>query len=147
MQATTIVQAAIQAWEEHDATALASCLSDDVICQRILPQSIGKAQLLSFMKALTTAFPDWSFNGHVLDEESLAERSWRVLFFSAVTGTQTGDLILPPLPIIPATKRKIALPYRHLEFLVTADRITQISADYSPSGLDEILAQLGLELE
>ena len=146
MQATTIVQAAIQAWEEHDATALATCLADDVICQRILPQSIGKAQLLSSMEALTAAFPDWSFNGHVLEEESLAEHSWRVLFVSAVTGTQAGDLILPPLPIIPATKRKIALPSRHLVFLITGDRIAQISADFSPSGLDEVLAQLGLEL-
>ena len=94
----------------------------------------------------TVAFPDWSFNGHVLDEESLAERSWRVLFVSAVTGTQTGDLILPPLPIIPATGTKIALPYRHLEFLVIGDTITAIAADFSPSGLEEVLAQLGLEL-
>ena len=146
MHATTIVQTAIQAWEEHNSTALASCLSDDVICLRILPQSIGKAQLLSSMKALTAAFPDWSFNGHILDEERLADRSWRVLFVSAVTGMQTGDLILPSLPIIPATKRKIALSFRHLEFLVTGDRITQISTDFSPSGLDEVLAQLGLEL-
>lgn len=146
MHATTIVQAAIKAWEEHDATALASCLSDDVICRNVLPQAIGKAQLLSYMKALTAAFPDWSFNGHVLDEESLAERSWRVLFVSAVTGTQTGDLILPALPIIPATERKIALPYKHLEFLVTGDTIMEITADFSPTGLEEVLAQLGLEL-
>ncbi len=40
MHATIIEQTVIRAWEEHDATALASCLSDDVICQRILPQSI-----------------------------------------------------------------------------------------------------------
>src|SRR5438128_3366306 len=119
MRATAIVQYAIQAWEEKDANALASYLSDDVICKQIFPQSIGKAQLLAFMKAITEAFPDWSFNGHVLDEESLAERSWSLLFVTAMTGTQTGDLILPPLPVIPATKRKIALPYRHLEFLVT----------------------------
>ena len=146
MYATTIVQAAIKAWEEHDATALASCLSDDVICRHVLPQSIGKAQLLSYMKALTAAFPDWSFNGHVLDEESLADHSWRVLFVSAVTGTQTGDLILPTLPIISATQRKIALPNKHLEFLVTGDTIMEITADFSPTGLEEVLAQLGLEL-
>ncbi len=146
MRATTIVQAAIKAWEEHDATALASYLSDDVVCRNVLPQSIGKAQLLSYMKALTAAFPYWSFNGHVLDEESLEEHSWRVLFVSAVTGTQTGDLILPTLPIIPATERKITLPYKHLEFLVAGDTIMEITADFSPTGLEEVLAQLGLEL-
>ena len=146
MNATTLIQTAISAWEEHDADALASCLSDDVTCTQILPQSVGKAQLITFMQAITQAFPDWSFNGHVLDEERLAEQSWRVIFVTAVTGTQAGDLILPPLPIIAATGRKIALPYRHLEFIVTGDKITEISADFSPSGLEEVLAQLGLEL-
>ncbi len=146
MHATAIVQAAIQAWEEKDADVLASYLSDDVICKQILPQAIGKAQLLAFMKAITTAFPDWSFNGHVLHEKSLAEHSWSVLFVTAVTGTQKADLILPTLPVIPATGTKIALPYRHLEFLVTGDTITAITADFSPSGLEEVLAQLGLAL-
>jgi hypothetical protein len=146
MRATAFVQAAMQAWEEHDANALASYLSDDVICKHILPQTIGKAQLLAFMKAITNAFPGWSFNGHVLHEKSLAEHSWSVLFVTAVTGSQTADLILPTLPAIPATGTKIALPYRHLEFLVTGDTITAITADFSPSGLEEVLAQLGLEL-
>jgi hypothetical protein len=146
VRATTIVQAAIKAWEEHDSDALASCLSDDVICRHVLPQSIGKAQLLSYMKALTAAFPDWSFNGQVLYEESVAELRWSVLFVTAVTGTQTGDLILPTLPTIPATERKIALPNKHLEFLVTGDTIMEITADFSPTGLEEVLAQLGLEL-
>ena len=146
MHATAIVEAAVQAWEEHDANALASYLSDDVICRQLLPQAIGKAQLLDFMKAITHAFPDWSFNGHVLHEESLAEHSWSVLFVTSVTGTQTADLILPTLPVIPATGTKIALPYRHLEFLVTGDTITAITADFSPNGLEEVLAQLGLEL-
>jgi len=146
MHATAIVQAAIQAWEEKEANALASYLSEDVICKQILPQPAGKAQLLAFMKAITEAFPDWSFNGHVLDEESLAEQSWSVLFVTAVTGTQAGDLILPALPVIAATGTKIALPYRHLEYRVTGDTITAISADFSPNGLEEVLAQLGLEL-
>ena len=146
MRATAIVQAAIHAWEEKDANALASYLSDDVICKQILPQPIGKAQLIAFMQAITTAFPDWSFNSHVLHEERLAEDSWSVLFVTEVTGTQTGDLILPTLPIIPATGMKIVLPYRHLEYFVTGDTITAITVDFSPNGLEEVLAQLGLEL-
>jgi hypothetical protein len=146
MRATAIVQAAIHAWEEKDANALASYLSDDVICKQILPQSIDKAQLLTFMQAITGAFPDWSFNGHILNEENLAEHSWSVLFVTRVTGTHTGDLILPTLPVIPATGMKIALLYRHLVFLVTGDTITAITADFSPSGLEEVLAQLGMDL-
>jgi hypothetical protein len=32
------------------------------------------------------------------------------------------------------------------EYLVTGDAITAITADFSPSGLEEVLAQLGMEL-
>jgi len=86
MRATAIVHDAIQAWEEKDANALASYLSDDVVCKQILPQPIGKAQLLAFMKAITIAFPDWSFYGHVLNEEWMSELSWCVILFTSVTG-------------------------------------------------------------
>lgn len=144
MRSTAIVLNAIKTWEEKDANAFASYLSEDLICQHILPQAVGKAQLLSYMNALTTAYPDWSFNGHVLYEEQVTEHTWRVLFVTAVTGTQTGDLILPTLPIIPATGRKNALPNRHMEFLIIRDTITAITSDFTPDGLEEVLAQLGL---
>ena len=141
-----IVQTAIQAWEAKNTSAFASYLSDDFICQHILPQTADKAQLLTYMNALATAFPDWLFNGHALYEEHVMEDAWRVLFVTAITGTQTGDLILPSLPIIPATGRKIALPNRHLEFFISHDYITAITSDFSPNGLEEVLAHLGLEL-
>lgn len=146
MGATAIVQATIQAWEEHDANALASYLADDVVCTNILPQPLDKGQLLALMNAISTAFPDWSFNGHVLHEERLSQHRWSVLFVTAVTATQTGDLVLPTLPIISASGTKIILPYRHLAYLITDDYITEINADFSPNALVEILAQLGLEL-
>lgn len=146
MQATALVQCAIQAWEEKNADAFASYLADDLICTHILPQSIDKAQLLALMKATTTAFPDWSFNGHVLNEKHLAKESWSVLYITAVTGTQTGDLMLPTLSIIPASGMKIALPYRHLEYFGTGDTITAINSDFSPNALEEVLAHLGLAL-
>ena len=146
MSPKTIVQAAIQAWEEKNSNAFASYLADDLICQHILPETVGKTQLLTYVNALTTAFPDWSFNGHVLNEEQVTEQTWKVLFVTAMTGTQTGDLVLPTLPIILATGRKIALPNRHMEFLVTSDTISAISADFTPDCLEEVFSQLGLEL-
>ena len=146
MRPKSIVQATIQAWEEKNASDLASYLSPDLICEQMLPQAVGKAQLLSCINSLTMAFPDWSFNGQVLHEEQMAERIWSVLFVTAVTGTQTGDLILPTLPIIPATGRKIALPNRHMKFFITHGTISAITSDFSPDCLEEVLAQLGLEL-
>jgi hypothetical protein len=46
MHATAIVQNAIQAREVKNAHALASYLTDDLICTHILPQSIDKTQLM-----------------------------------------------------------------------------------------------------
>src|SRR5215469_11092201 len=107
MSPKPIVQDAIEAWEEKNSNAFASYLADDLTCQHVLPEIVGKTQLLTYVNALTTAFPDWSFNGHILHEERKTEHTWSVLLDAAVTGTQTGVLILPTLPIIPATGRKI----------------------------------------
>ena len=144
--AAVLVQAAIEAWERKDASALASYLSDDLICRHVLPQPVGKAQVIAFMQAITMAFPDWSFNGHVLHEENLAEQCWHVLYVTAVTATNRGYLSLPTLPVIPPTGRRVIMGPSHLEFLAGGGRITAIDADFSPSGLEEVLAQLGLEL-
>lgn len=141
-----LVEAAIQAWERKDASTLASNLSNDLKCRHMLPQSVGKAQLVAFMQAITTACPDWSFNGHVLLAESLAEQCWHLLYVTTVTATHTGYLSLPTLPIIGPTGRRVILGTRHMEFLVAEGRIAAIDADFSHSGLEEVLAQLGLEL-
>jgi hypothetical protein len=146
MPATALAQDATKVWESKNASALASYLSDDVVCLGFLPQPLDKAQYIDLMKAVTTAFPDWSFNGHVLNEQPFTEHSQRVLVTTLVTGTHTGDLILPDLPIIPATGTKIALPNRHLEYIVTDNTITTIRADFSPTLLGEVLAHLGMVL-
>jgi hypothetical protein len=65
--------------------------------------------LIAFMQAITTAFPDWSFNGHVLHEENLAEQCWNVLYVTAMTGTNTRYLSLPTLPVLPPTGRRVVL--------------------------------------
>ncbi len=129
MRATDIAQTAIQDWESKDANGLASCLSDDFVCRGFLPQPVDKVQYIAFMKTLMTAFPDWSFNAQVLTEQAI-----------------TGDLILPNLPIIPATSTKITFPYRHLEYIVTGGSVSAITADFSPNCLEELLAQLGMVL-
>jgi hypothetical protein len=90
--------------------------------------------------------PDWLFHDHFLDEGPVTEQGERVFFVTQITGTHTGDLILPDLPIIPPTGAIISLPYRHLEYFVKEKTITTITGDFSPNALAEILAQMGIVL-
>ncbi len=146
MNTTDLAKAALRVWESHDAKGLASYLSDDFVCRGLLPQPVQKAQYIGFMQAIMTAMPDWSFHEHFLHEKPVIGQGQSVLFVTQITATHTGDLILPGLPIIPPTGIKISLPYRHLEFLVAGETITALTADFSPNGLEEILAQLGMRL-
>ncbi len=43
-------------------------------------------------------------------------------------------------------QRKVVLGTRHLEFLLADGHIKEIDADFSPGGLEEVLAQLDLVL-
>jgi len=136
----------MRAWESKDEIVLASLLSDDFSCRGLLPQPVQKVQYLGFMQAIMMAMPDWLFHDHFLDEGPVTEQGERVFFVTQISGTHTGNLILPDLPIIPPTGIKILLPYRHLECFVKEEAITTITADFSPNALEEILAQMGMVL-
>ena len=146
MQATDLAKAAMRAWELKDVNGLAALLSDDFVGSGFLPQRAHKAEYIDFMQAIMTAIPDWSFHDHFLDEGPLTKQGERALFVTQITGTHTGDLILPDLPIILPTGTKISLPDRHLEYFVQGQTITTITADFSPNALEEIFAQLGMVL-
>jgi hypothetical protein len=146
MRALNLATATMRAWESKDEIVLASLLSGDFRCRGLLPQPVQKVQYLGFMQAIMMAMPDWSFHDHLLDEGPVTEQGERVFFITQITGTHTGDLILPGLPVIPPTNIKISLPYRHLEYFVKEEIITTITADFSPNALEEILAQMGMVL-
>src|ERR1700730_14455 len=146
MQAADFAKAALRAWESRDMDTLTSLLVDDFVCRGFLPQPVQNAQYLGFVQAIMTAMPDWSFHDRLLNVGPITEQGERVFFVTQITGTHTGDLILPDLPIIPPTGVKISLPYRHLEYFVKEAAITTITADFSPDALEEILAQMGMVL-
>src|SRR5947209_15044325 len=101
MRATDLAKAAISAWEAKDVRGLTSLLSGDFVCRGLLPQPIQKVQYIGFMQAIMMAMPDWSFHDHFLHEGPVMGQGERVFFVTQITGTHTGDLILPDLPIIP----------------------------------------------
>jgi SnoaL-like domain len=136
----------MRAWESRDWIVLPSLLSHDFVCRGFLPQPLDQAQFLDFVRAIMAAMPDWSFHDLFLNEGPMTEPGERVFFVTQITGTHTGDLILPDLPVIPPTGTKISLPYRHLEYFVKEEAVTTINADFSPTCLEEILAQMGMVL-
>jgi hypothetical protein len=128
MSAKDIAQAAITAWEAKDVNSLSSCLSENFAGRGFLPQQIEKQQFIDLMKVLTTAFPDWSFGAHLLTEQDDT-----ALFVTHITGTHTGDLILPTLPLVLPTGQKISLPDRHMTCTLGGDKITAMTMDYPVS--------------
>lgn len=144
--ATALAMKALQAWEARDDTTLATCLSEDFVGSKLLPQPISKDQLLDFMRAMLKAFPDWSFQAAFLNEHLERSQDTVVHFVTQITGTHSGDFVMPELPIIPPTETKIALSARHLDLLVRDGLIMAIRGDFSPDCLSEVLAQLGMEL-
>jgi hypothetical protein len=146
MRAINLATTTMRAWESKDEIVLSSLLSDDFSCRGLLPQPVQKVQYLGFMQAIMMAMPDWLFHENFLDEGPITEHGERVFFVTQISGTHTGDLILPDLPVIPPTGTKISLPYRHLEYFVKGNTIMTITADFSPNALEEILAQMGMVL-
>jgi hypothetical protein len=142
MDATSI----LLAWEAQDVAVLGNALADDVVCRGFLPQAVDKRQFIAYIRALKTAFPDLSLNAVFLNEQLISGLRRSLLFATRLSGTHSGDLTLPNLPIIAPTGIKIAFPNRHLEHIVDGDAITAITADFSPNSLAELLAQLGMEL-
>ncbi len=88
------------------------------------------------------AFPDWSFN-----LGSLEEQGDKVLATVHITGTHTRDLLVPGLPPVPATNKRVSLPEEHLEFTFHGDKIASLSSDNVPGGgVPGVLQQIGVPL-
>jgi hypothetical protein len=147
MPATPLVKTAIAAWETGDVQGLAASLSEDLICRKLLPQTIEKVRYLGFMQAMMRAFPDWSWSANFLNEHPI--RGGRIVVHVAVriSGTNSGELVLPGLPVLPPTGMRIALPLRHMDYTVNGDLIEEIDlVDSKPNLLEEVLGALGMRL-
>ncbi len=146
MDALECAKVALKAWESNDVKSIESLLSDNFVGQGLFPQPIGKTQYINFMESMLKAIPDWSFNARILDKHPLGEQTDSVHILTQITGTHTGDLVIPTLPVIPATGTKLALPVRQMEYVVTGELIPTITTRFVPNEVEEILEQLGMTL-
>ncbi len=136
------VNAFSSALESHDFAKAASYLSGDFTLSGPTPQPVGKNEFIAIQSAFMRAIPDWSFNDH-----DLQEQGDKVTGAVQITGTHTEPLVLPAIPPIPATGKKISLPEEHLEFTFKGDKIASLTSDNVPGGgVPGVLQQIGVQL-
>ncbi|HLH62059.1 MAG TPA: nuclear transport factor 2 family protein [Ktedonobacteraceae bacterium] len=142
MSKTQTVEAFSEAMEARDWDKVATYLSDDFTLSGPTPQPVGKNEFIAIQSAFMNAFPDWSFN-----LGSLEEQGDKVLATVHITGTHTRDLLVPGLPPVPATNKRVSLPEEHLEFTFHGDKIASLSSDNVPGGgVPGVLQQIGVPL-
>jgi predicted ester cyclase len=140
--AADIVTRGMRAWEQNDEATLSSLVNDDFVLSGPVPQPLGKHEFIGMMKAMLAAFPDFKFNGVVAEE-----RGDTVVVKSHITGTHTGTLVLPGLPPIPATGKKVSQPEEQQEFTLVNGKLSKLTTDARPdAGIPGMLAQLGTPL-
>lgn len=136
------VDAFSAALESHDFDKAATYLSDDFTLSGPTPQPVGKNEFIGIQSAFMRAIPDWSFNSH-----DLQEQGEKVTSAVQITGTHTKELVVPGMPPIPATGKKISLPEEHLEFTFKGDKIASLSSDNVPGGgVPGVLQQIGVQV-
>ncbi len=142
MSATETVKAFSSALEAHDFAKVATYLSDDFVLSGPTPQPVGKNEFIGIQSAFMTAFPDWAFN-----LGSLEEHGDKVQATVQITGTHTAALVMPGMPPIPATNKKIALPQERLEFTFKHGKIASLASDGVPGGgIPGALQQIGVQM-
>ena len=142
MSRTEIINAFSAAMEANDFERAGSYLDDAFTLSGPTPQPVGKHEFLAMQSAFQRAFPDWKFNLH--DAE---ERDDIVTGAVQITGTHTEDLVLPGMPPIPVTYKKISLPEEHLVFTFKGNRIASLASDNVPGGgVAGTLQQIGVPI-
>jgi predicted ester cyclase len=138
-----IVKAGMKAWEANDEQTLGSFLADDFVLSGPVPQPLGKQEFIGFMHAMLTAMPDFAFNVSSFEEDG----EDKVIARSHIAGTQTGVLVLPGLPPIDPTGKKVMMPEEIQVYTIKDGKLQSLATDARPdAGVPAMLAQLGVAL-
>lgn len=142
MSRTEIISAFSAAMEANDFEQAGTYLDEAFTLSGPAPQPVGKHEFLAMQSAFQRAFPDWKFNLHDAEEQGDI-----VTGAVQITGTHTEDLVLPGMPPIPATHKKVSLPEEHLMFTFKGDRIASLASDNVPGGgIPGVLQQIGVPI-
>src|SRR4051794_16759855 len=107
----------------HDVDRIATTVADDLVF--VLPdRHLNKVQFLTMLRALYMAFPDWHYeNGPAEARGEVVAIRWRQ------SGTHTGTFTLPGLPPMPATGKRVQMPWQYFFYRVRGDQIVEIQPE------------------
>ncbi len=144
MATSEFAQGLSSVFEAKDLDAIASYLSDDFTLTPGDPP-FDKQGYLAFLAMYFTAFPDWSWN-----VSDIRDEGDKIVVTYQPSGTHNGDMDLSAVGIpmtVPPTGIAISAPVQETEFTVSGGLIVnQHLPPVEGGGLEDILAQLGVEL-
>jgi hypothetical protein len=138
------VRAWVDAMDLGDVRTAMSMLAPDAQIIGPAPKPLTRDEFSAMHQALARAFPDWTF--HASDYRQTGDE---VTVQFDITGTQTGDLMLPlpGIPTIRATSLKIHQPTEQPTFTVKNGVITRLKMPQVPGGgVMGVLTQLGVTI-
>ncbi len=139
-----VFKAGLAAFEVRDIKTADSLFSDDMVFAGPVPQPIGKREFVGLQSALVAAMPDWKFNASDFKEDGD-----KVMAKVHISGTHTATLSLPALGIqsLPATGKRVQLPYEALTATIKNGKLTRLEAAHvEGGGVPGLLAQLGVKM-
>ena len=144
MKGVEIVKEFVKALESRDVDKAAGYLSADFEMRGLTPLPISRESYLQIQRGIQSAFKNWRLN-----LSDIHERGGMVEATAHITGTHTGDLVLPvpDLPAVPATGKTISLPGEIRQYKVRGTKIASLRVIVTPGGgFQGLYGQLGAKL-
>jgi predicted ester cyclase len=123
---------------EEDPERAAEYLTEGFTFTGAIPEPLSKDAFLSFARVMRRAFPDWRYNaGDVVEERDSARAKVRM------TGTHSGELVLPYADPLAPTGQRVELPEETLEFTFEGGRISRIRlGELADGGAPDLVSRL-----
>ena len=123
----------------HDIAQIAETVAGDVAF--VSPsRTLNKDQFLDMLRALYTAFPDWTYRH---DPPELRDGLVVVKWYQS--GTHTGQFVLPGMDPVAPTGRSVRMPSQQFFYRVDGGHIVEIRPEPIPGGAPGgILQQIGV---
>lgn len=148
MSATDTVRNFINALEANETEATTKALADNFMFSGWTPQPLNKKQFLDMISEIKEGIPSLMFNLHNLNEQDSIEQGATVTGNIQVAGYQSDsfEIIVLSLPIIPQLGKSVSLPVEDVTFIVQGEQIARMMVKRAPGGgIEGLLHQLGTD--